>query len=147
MTSRDPRDESFAAGAAEGREPAPAGASGSPPAPPEHVMDPLERTVQRVLQVGVALSFTLMVAGIVLALVRGEPLAVHVTPLGDLAAGLAALDPAAYVSVGLIVLIATPFVRVAGSLVAFLWLRDRRYALVTAAVLAVMCVSVLVGTG
>ena len=42
-------------------------------------------------------------------------------------------------------LIATPFVRVAGSLLAFALLRDRRYALVTAVVLAVMCVSVLIG--
>ena len=36
-------------------------------------------------------------------------------PLADLPALLAALDPAAYLSLGLIVLIATPFVRVAGS--------------------------------
>ena len=110
-------------------------------------MDPLERTVQRVLQAGVAVSFTLMLVGIVLAVVRGEALAAHVVSPGDLWAGLVALDSAAYISLGLIVLIATPFVRVAGSLVAFLRLRDRRYALVTAAVLAVMCVSVVIGKG
>jgi uncharacterized membrane protein len=119
--------------------------SGKPPAPGVHVMDPLERTVQRVLQAGVAVSFALMLAGVVLALARGEELAVHVVPLRELAGGLAALDPAAYVSLGLAVLIATPFLRVAGSLVAFLRLRDRRYALITAVVLLVMCVSVLAG--
>jgi uncharacterized membrane protein len=108
-------------------------------------MDPLERTVQRVLQAGVAVSFALMLAGVVFAVVRGEQLAVHVVPLREVAAGLATLDPAAYVSLGLVVLIATPFVRVAGSLIAFLRLRDRRYALITAAVLLVMCVSVLAG--
>ena len=119
--------------------------SGEPRAPEAHVMDPLERTVQRVLQAGVVLSFALMLAGVVLALARGEQLAVHVVPLRQLAAGLAMLDSAAYVSLGLVVLIATPFVRVAGSLIAFLRLRDRRYALITAAVLLVMCVSVLAG--
>jgi uncharacterized membrane protein len=108
-------------------------------------MDPLERTVQRVLQAGVVMSFALMLAGVVLALAREEQLAVHVVPLRELAAGLATLDSAAYVSLGLVVLIATPFVRVAGSLTAFLRLRDRRYALITAAVLLVMCVSVLAG--
>ena len=58
---------------------------------------------------------------------------------------LVALDPAAYLSLGLIVLIATPFVRVAGSIVAFARERDRRYVLVTAVVLAVMCLSVVLG--
>jgi uncharacterized membrane protein len=33
--------------------------------------------------------------------------------------GLAALDPAAWLSAGLLVLVATPFVRVGGSIVAF----------------------------
>lgn len=142
--SGEPRDGSPAAGAAEVQEPA---SGGRPGDPPPHEMDPLERTVQRILQAGVALSFALMLAGIVLAVADGETLAVRVTPLGDLGSGLAALDAATYVSLGLIVLVATPFVRVAGSLVAFLRLRDRRYALVTAAVLAVMCVSVLIGKG
>jgi uncharacterized membrane protein len=66
-------------------------------------------------------------------------------PVVDLQARLMALDPAAYLSLGLIVLIATPFVRVAGSLVAFARERDRRYVLITAVVLAVMCASVLLG--
>ena len=57
----------------------------------------------------------------------------------------ASSDPAAYLSLGLIVLIATPFVRVAGSIVAFARERDRRYVLVTAVVLAVMCLSVVLG--
>ncbi len=66
-------------------------------------------------------------------------------PLADLPARLAALDPAAYLSLGSIVLIATPFVRVAGSIVVFVRQRDRRYVLITAVVLAVMCLSVLLG--
>ena len=55
------------------------------------------------------------------------------------------LEPAAYLSLGLIVLVATPFVRVAGSIVAFALEHDRRYVLITSAVLAVMCLSVAAG--
>ena len=58
---------------------------------------------------------------------------------------MAALRPAAYLSLGLVVLIGTPFVRVAGSLVVFARERDRRYVLVTAIVLLVMCASVVLG--
>ena len=43
------------------------------------------------------------------------------------------------------VLVATPFVRVGGSVVAFAREGDRRYVLITSVVLAVMCLGVLLG--
>jgi uncharacterized membrane protein len=110
-------------------------------------MDPVERAVHRVLRLGVLVSFALLAAGLLLAGARGQRLSVRVVPLGELPAALVQLESAAYISLGLIVLIATPFVRVAGSLVVFLYERDRRYALVTATVLAVMLMSILVGRG
>ena len=121
--------------------------SGRPtPAPaPEHQMDPIERMVNRILVVGVALAVALMVAGLVLAVARGQGLPSHVPSLRDLPSLVGTLDPAAYLSLGLIVLIATPFVRVAGSIVAFARERDRRYVLVTAVVLVVMCLGVALG--
>jgi uncharacterized membrane protein len=109
-------------------------------------MDPLERTVQRVLLAGVVVSVVLLAVGLALAVASGGELTPGVVSLRELGAGLAAMESAAYLSLGLLVLIATPFVRVAGSLLAFARLRDRRYVLVTAAVLAIMCVSVLIGT-
>jgi uncharacterized membrane protein len=108
-------------------------------------MDPIERMVNRVLTAGIVLTVALLAAGLVLSIAEGQGLPSHVVPLADLPSLLPALDPAAYLSLGLIVLIATPFVRVAGSIVAFACERDRRYVLVTAAVLAVMCVSFLLG--
>ena len=66
-------------------------------------------------------------------------------PLSALPSALVHLDPAAYVSLGLIVLVATPFVRVVGSLVAFAVERDLAYVLITATVLVVMCAGVLLG--
>ena len=121
------------------------GAAPGPAAGPAHVMDPVERTVHLVLRLGVAVSFVLLAAGLALGAAHGRGLSLRVVSPGELPAALVELRPAAYISLGLVVLIATPFIRVAGSLVAFLHERDRRYALVTAAVLVVMLVSVLVG--
>jgi uncharacterized membrane protein len=101
--------------------------------------------VSRVLKAGIALSVALMAIGLVLGAVGGDGLPSGVVPLVDLASGLGAFDPAAFLSLGLIVLIATPFARVGGSIVTFAIERDRRYVLITAVVLAVMCLSVVLG--
>ena len=119
---------------------------GPPPgAQTPHVMDPIERMVSRVLTVGIAVSISLMAVGLALSVFDQEGLPSHVVPLADLPSLLGKLDPAAYLSLGLIVLIATPFVRVFGSVIAFALERDRRYVLVTSIVLAVMCLSVVLG--
>jgi uncharacterized membrane protein len=113
--------------------------------PPPHVMEPIERMVSRVLVTGITISVVMMAVGLILGLFDDEGMPSHVVPLADLPAMLGELDPAAYLSLGLLVLIATPFVRVAGSIIAFALERDRRYVLITAVVLAVMCLSVVLG--
>jgi len=110
-----------------------------------HRMDPVERTIRAILLVGIAVSVALMAVGLVLGAARGAMLPRAMVTLSALPAALARLDPAAYVSLGLIVLVATPFVRVVGSLVAFVVERDRAYVLITATVLVVMCLGVLLG--
>ena len=82
-------------------------------------MEPVERAIRWILLCGIALSVALMAAGLALSVARGAGLPRGVVPLAELPRGLAALRPAAYLSLGLIVLIGTPFVRVAGSLVVF----------------------------
>ena len=108
-------------------------------------MDRVELTVRRALLGGLAVSVALMAAGLLLSVVHGVHLPRAFTPIGHLPGALVALDPGAYLSLGLIVLIGTPFVRVAGSLIAFAGGRERRYVGVTAVVLAIMCLSVLLG--
>jgi len=125
-----------------------AGQSGAH-APPRgahaHHMDPVERTIRAILLAGITVSVALMAAGLVLGVARGTMLPRAMVPLSALPAALAHLDSAAYMSLGLIVLVATPFVRVVGSLVAFAVERDRAYVLITATVLVVMCLGVLLG--
>jgi uncharacterized membrane protein len=113
--------------------------------PQKHVMVPIERMVSRVLMAGIAISVALMAIGLVLAIFDRQGMPRHVVPLTDLPSLLRSFDPAAYLSLGLIVLIATPFVRVAGSVIAFAREGDRRYVLITAVVLAIMCLSVVLG--
>ena len=113
--------------------------------PPVHVMDAVERMVSRVLVIGISLSVALMAIGLVLGALAGEGIPGSVTAVGDLGHGLVTLDPGAYLSLGLITLIATPFVRVGGSIVAFAREHDRRYVAITAIVFTVMCLSVVVG--
>ena len=108
-------------------------------------MEPVERVIRWILLGGIAVSVALMAVGLVLGIARGAGLPRGVVPLAELPRALAALRPAAYFSLGLIVLIGTPFARVAGSLVAFVRERDGRYVLVTAIVLLVMCLSVVLG--
>jgi uncharacterized membrane protein len=119
--------------------------SGRPSQAPKHQMDPIERTVNRILVAGVALAVALMAAGLVLSVVDGQGLPTHVVSLGDLPTLLGSLDPDACLSLGLIVLIATPFVRVAGTIVAFALEHDRRYVVITGVVFVVMCLGVALG--
>ena len=116
------------------------GAGGEP-----HVMDPVEKVVHWVLLIGLLVSVALMGIGLVLGLAHGDGLPDGVTAPGDLWDGLANGVAGAYLTLGLLVLIVTPFLRVAGSLVAFARERDLRYVVISAAVLTAMCLSVLLG--
>lgn len=99
------------------------------------------------LLAGVATSVAVMLVGLVLAVAAGDGLPHGAVPAARLPGALAGGDAAAWLTLGLLVLVATPFVRVLGSLVAFAREGDRRYVLVTAAVFAVMCVGVWLGRG
>jgi uncharacterized membrane protein len=110
-----------------------------------HAMDPIEKVVHWVLLVGLLASVALMAAGIVLGLAQGTGLPDDVIGPADLRGALADGEAAAFLTLGLLVLVVTPFLRVAGSLVAFALERDGRYVLISAAVLTLMCLSVLLG--
>ncbi len=65
--------------------------------------------------------------------------------LGGLAHSLGAMQGRGIIVLGLVVLIATPVVRVAASIVAFALARDRRYTIITSIVLALLLLSFLLG--
>ena len=115
--------------------------SGSRPRPVEAI----NRLVHRVLMTGLAISATLLVAGLVVWAARGGLLPRSVTGPVQALRDIGGLRPVGFFSLGLLALILTPFARVAGSVVIFLREHDRRYAAITAVVLAIMVASILLG--
>jgi uncharacterized membrane protein len=125
----------------------PPGTEGPPKGESSTARARVERSLERLLITAVGLCVALMAIGLALAVVQGEGLPHDVVGVPDLLGAAARGEPAAYLTLGLLVLLATPVLRVAGALVVFALERDRRYVLVTAAVLAVMGISVLLGRG
>lgn len=109
--------------------------------------DSASAAVSVTLTAGVAASLSVMAAGYVLALARGGPLPAAATPLPELATGLRAVEPAAVMSLGLILLLATPALRVAVLVWQFARRREWLFVGVSLMVLAVLAASVLIGKG
>jgi uncharacterized membrane protein len=107
----------------------------------------LNDAVHRILVVGLVVSTALLLSGLILALLSGQPLPTTMLPLSEAWQQALALQPAGLLSLGLLALLITPIVRVIGSAIVFTWERDWLYTTITLTVLAVMIVSVIVGRG
>ena len=112
-----------------------------------------EVVISNVLRGGVLLSAITITAGVLLFYVRSaqtaQGLLDHPYPhtLAAVFSGLALGDPIAIIALGLLLLLATPVVRVAVSIFAFALERDWRYVAITALVLAILIASFLLGKG
>ncbi len=106
--------------------------------------------LSRLLLGGVSVAAALMAAGLLSALAVGwagsltgaPPVTHEVGDFSRILAGLADLRPFAIAQLGLLVLLATPVLRVATSAVAFAFEGDRLYALISALVLAILLTSI-----
>jgi uncharacterized membrane protein len=134
-------------------------ADASSPNPRRARLRRIEVCLGHLLRAGVAISFVLLVAGVLVMLVHHPDYITDSTALQQLRTPGSALpaSPAALLddllhgrgraimTVGLLVLIATPVARVAVSIVAFLVQRDWRFACITAAVLLIIALSAFLG--
>lgn len=119
--------------------------------------DAMEREVGRWLKAGVLLAAGVVLVGGVAYLVRsgGTPFALQafrgepaeLRSLLGILSGVVALDSRAVIQFGVVLLIATPIVRVALTLIGFVRQRDGQYVLLTAVVLGLLLFSLLHGTG
>jgi uncharacterized membrane protein len=121
----------------------------------------VELTISNLLRTGVGMSLALVVLGTVVTFVQhpsyvsqSSELNRLVTPgskfphaIRDLAAGLAQFQGEAIVILGLLVLIATPVMRVAISVLAFIYQGDRLFTLITSVVLCLLLFSLFLGHG
>ena len=130
-----------------------AGSSVAAQTPDRWSDEAIEATVGRLLQAGVVLAAALVLVGGLRYLAHhgaapppgrlfsGEP--VELREMGGILRGAATLGGRALIMCGLLVLIGTPVMRVAASLVAFLHQRDWTYTAMTAFVLALLLASML----
>lgn len=102
------------------------------------------QVVQPILRWGMVLSLGLMFTGLVLGMITGVD-SVEVLPLERIPGALLDLDPQALLSLGIVLLIATPLARVFGALCVFVQERDGKFILITLAVLAAVAAAVLIG--
>jgi len=119
----------------------------------------MELLLSNLLRTGVIASLTLVVIGAILSFVHhpsylSSPAELtrltdsgSVFPFswGDIAAGVLDLHGQAVIMVGLLLLIATPILRVAVSALIFIYQRDRIYTLITIVVLSLLLLSFVLG--
>jgi uncharacterized membrane protein len=107
----------------------------------------LNEVVHGVLILGLLISTALMIAGVGLDLFAQRELPTSVPDIGDAINRVLVLRPSGFLALGLLILIATPILRVIGSIGAFVYARDWRFASLTALVLIVLLVSLVLGRG
>jgi uncharacterized membrane protein len=134
------------------RAPGPSGAEREPPGR-------FEGLIGTILRVGVLVSVTVVVIGVAVSSVRHPAsltsayaldrlIAVHgnyPSSIPGVIRGIWRIEGAAVVSAGLLVLVLTPVLRVAASLVLFARERDWRFVVITAVVLGLLVLSFAVG--
>jgi uncharacterized membrane protein len=115
----------------------------------------VERLISGLLRAGVLMSLTIIIAGTLMTFVHHSEYLWSDTALQHLAKpgaafphtqrdvwfGVTALEGQAVVTLGLLLLIATPVLRVAISMFLFIYQRDWTYALITLAVLSLLLLS------
>jgi uncharacterized membrane protein len=107
----------------------------------------LDQTIHKLLVLGLAISVAFMLLGLFLDLTLHRVIPTAIPNLGEVFTRVISFRPSGFLSLGLLVLIATPVVRVVGSFVAFIYERDWRYAGITFLVLLIVTLSIVLGKG
>ncbi len=107
----------------------------------------LNEAVHAVLIVGLIISTVLMLIGIIGDVVLNRSMPTVEPDLGQVLQSVLALRPSGFMALGLLTLLATPILRVIGSVFAFLYERDWRFAGITFVVLVIVTTSILLGKG
>jgi uncharacterized membrane protein len=96
----------------------------------------------KVLTIGWRLSFALIIIGLIIAIVRDEPLTSELGTFGHVLDELLTGHSNGFLGLGILVMILSPIVSSATIALNFFRIGDRRYGFITAAVFAVLVVSI-----
>ncbi len=105
---------------------------------------PIYQAAGTVLTWGFRVAASLLIIGIVVALLRQEPLATQAEPLPEVISGLLDGEARRIVDLAIVAMIATPVITTLVVAIGFLRLRDRLYAALSLVVLAILGTSIAV---
>ncbi|QGP91062.1 hypothetical protein MGLY_03860 [Neomoorella glycerini] len=106
----------------------------------------VEDIISQSLRWGVVISAIIIAAGLVFYLLTGDsgyPAGFFPTSIPQVFKDVVHFKSFAIIDLGLLLLIATPIFRVAASIIAFIFDRDRPYVVITTYVLAMLILSLL----
>lgn len=108
-------------------------------------MSRLNAIISRVLLIGLIAAVTLLLVGVVLTVARPGLAPLHKTAIPDMPRAIAALEAGGFFDLGLMVLLATPVVRVVALLIAFARRRMWLFSGFSVVVLVVLAISAFLG--
>ena len=111
-------------------------------------MNRIELVIGKILRVGVIISATIMIIGLLLLLITGKSGYAHddfPTTFKAIFSGIASLKPYAIMMLGIFCLILTPVLRVIVSIYSFYKEKDMLYVWITTFVLIVLIISFFFG--
>jgi uncharacterized membrane protein len=107
----------------------------------------LNEVIHHMLSLGLAISTAVMMAGLALDVILHRDVPAAVPRFEEVGARVMALRPSGFLALGLLLLIATPILRVLGSFFAFAYERDWRYVGITLVVILILSVTLFVSRG
>lgn len=96
----------------------------------------------KVLTTGWRLSFALIIAGLVIAILRDEPLSPELGAFGHIFDELVTGHSNGFLGIGILVMILSPIVASATIAINFFRIGDRRYGMITTAVFVILMISI-----
>jgi len=103
----------------------------------------LNRRIGLALRAGIVASLILIVCGLILYFIGGAPHTAPLTPVTSLAYSLAALNPAAFITAGLIIILLLPIAILILSLTHFVAEQERQPAIVCIVLLVMLASSLI----
>lgn len=107
----------------------------------------LNRVARTILVLGVAMALLCMMGGLLWLTLSGKPFATSGISPFDIPSAIAAGDPNALIDLGIIVLVATPFLRVLAVLAMATRDGDRSFMVISATVVGLLLLALLIGMG
>lgn len=110
-----------------------------------HRHDLIDRWIGRTLKWGMALSLLVLLMGLALLILTPNGHLEKDLSWGEITSGVLNGDPIAVIDLGIVLLIATPLVRVITAMVVFIVDRDTRFVMISLIVLMVIAVGMAIG--